>query len=240
MHVVYCDLSEANASIDWADRQIDLLSAQISCLAQENPHTFTKARQPNEHLLFYVEINKKALDMISGDVNSIIQAQRSSLDYLAVALAKRNKASVLTDVYFPIVKTSDDLTKRQALDKIKRISHADQATIHSLKPYQGGNDALYGLHWLNIERKHRKLGAVGAVNSYRITGNAILRNVIFFQSVDLSKGRTPVADFDLSGDVNIDVALTTTFQEVAGEVNQPLIPTLRKFSNACRSIVGRF
>ena len=46
--------------------------------------------------------------------------------------------------------------------------------IEALKPYQGGNDLLYAIHWLNNKSKHRKLIAIATgVHSFGFGGGPV-------------------------------------------------------------------
>jgi len=104
--------------------------------------------------------NIKPLDaIINAEAGTVIHSIRSSLDLLACALAARNGLPESKSTYFPIWKTQIDFADptSRILEKIKRLSQADQIIIKDLRPYPGGNDALCSLHDLDLTRKHRRL-----------------------------------------------------------------------------------
>jgi hypothetical protein len=65
---------------------------------------------------------------------------------------------------FPIV---EDPTEYKALSagKVKGMNQTAIDKIEALKPYKGGNDALWKIHRLNITDKHQLLLAVGSIHS---------------------------------------------------------------------------
>ena len=100
------------------------------------------------------------LACITGD---IIQNLRSALDHLAYDLwVKESNGQGRDDkIYFPIDK--DEATyNRSKTGKTQGISAQSLAIIDSLKPYKGGNDALWRIHTLNNRDKHRLLVTVGS------------------------------------------------------------------------------
>src|SRR3712207_4996757 len=99
------DLSDAIAALDWADRQIYVLAAEVAQFLETKPYTVHTERQPDGQTAMYLKADKPVTKLIASNVAAILASQRSSLDYLAVALAKANGAIILTDTYFPVVKT---------------------------------------------------------------------------------------------------------------------------------------
>jgi hypothetical protein len=97
--------------------------------------------------------------LILGDA---VHNLRSSLDHLAVALVKAHGVVAPSDeTAFPFAKAAKDFE-----DQLKRrVAGASQAAmdkIRTLKPYPDGNDALWGLHRLDIVDKHHLLIPVGS------------------------------------------------------------------------------
>jgi hypothetical protein len=83
--------------------------------------------------------------LINAEAGAIINSIRSSLDILAVTLAKRHGATNVKDVSFP-VSASASMFAHSGAKNIKRLSAKDRSTIEGFAPYKGGNDALYALH----------------------------------------------------------------------------------------------
>ena len=94
------------------------------------------------------------------EFGAYINSIRSSLDILAMVLVKRHNIPIREDrVYFPITKSKEDFERggSSAQQFLKGLPEIDQALIADLRPYQGGNEALWTLHHLDIVRKHRRL-----------------------------------------------------------------------------------
>lgn len=60
-------------------------------------------------------------------------------------------------VYFPIADSEKALVKKDGAPLLQHLPEEDRAKLLSLKPYRGGNAALWALHQLDITRKHRRL-----------------------------------------------------------------------------------
>lgn len=240
------NLSEALALLDWADRQIDVLSAEIARLSEAKPYAFETEQHPNGDTLFYLKATKSVTKLLGPSVKPIISAQRDSLDYIAVALAEANGAVDPTDVYFPIVKTAAAITEKPALKKIRRLHPSDQKIILDLKPYPGGNDTLFALHMLNNERKHRRLGALASIPTFAgFSGGPrgmSLYGMRTFKPVILPQySRQLVAAFHFDGDMNLNVAFEIAFCDVPGKQATPtVIATLREFGSVCRAVAALF
>src|SRR5262245_9669975 len=168
------DLSSARAKLDWANRQINTLDAEVRAFIERNPYRVrekskpTLQREPNaaqrdlfEKGRFYeILLSEPIPDGIDTSLGMIIQALRDSLDHLAYALAEKNGDVEQKDVYFPIAESEGRFSDSGTQGKIKRLTEDDRTVIEALKPYQGGNNLLYALHWLNNKSKHRKLIAI--------------------------------------------------------------------------------
>jgi hypothetical protein len=158
------DLADSRACVDWAVSQIDILTAHIDAWYQTNPYALTthfdSKRGKNA---FGYEIRNPLPPIINAEVGAIINSIRSSLDILAVTLAKRCGATNVKKVYFPISQSAADFGK-SGVKKIKQLSSEQKEIIEGLSPYKGGNDLLYALHQMDIIRKHRYLLTVHSDN----------------------------------------------------------------------------
>jgi hypothetical protein len=100
---------------------------------------------------------------IAGDV---LQNLRSALDHLAYQLVEAGQCRPLGEkvgkrVAFPIIEKSKDYKGFKA-KKIKGARKSAVKAIDSLRPYKGGNSALWFLHYANNVDKHRHLVQVGS------------------------------------------------------------------------------
>ena len=106
---------------------------------------------------------------MAGD---IIQNLRSSLDHLAYGLVIASGGKPTTSTMFPISEHVPATPEEEASfgRKVKGMRKEAVDLIRSIKPYKGGNDALWRLHRLNNIDKHRLLLVCGAfVHNWSIT-----------------------------------------------------------------------
>lgn len=237
------DLSDAVESLAWADNQIDLLAREIASFNETSPYTVTIEKGLDDWSYFYMSIGKTAAKKFSPTVNSIIQAQRSSLDYLAVALAEANGARNPADTYFPIAKSKEGFSDKRTLRKIRKLHASHQDIIRGLEPFAGGNDALYALHALNIERKHRRLGVLAQTPTlHRFGGGpARLFQLIGHGPIILSEDRNLVLSAQFDGVLNFEFDVDIAFCSVPGLDGAPsATQVLKAFSSECQMVIGKF
>jgi hypothetical protein len=113
--------------------------------------------QTGEHLVCAYLLGPLDLTM-NVEVGLIINSIRTALDLLAASLARRNGYNPTADTHFPIfcLRTMYDhpLT---GIESKKWLSKRERVTIKALRPYGGGDDAIWPLHQLDIRRKHYRL-----------------------------------------------------------------------------------
>ncbi len=98
--------------------------------------------------------------LIAGDA---IQNLMGCLDHLAYQLVAKDSGGSPPNpkwIYFPIADDQASYDKKKA-GKLSGASPDTIAAIDALRPYRGGNDALWQLYHLNNIEKHRLLLAVG-------------------------------------------------------------------------------
>jgi hypothetical protein len=99
------------------------------------------------------------IDVLSA-AGDVVQNLRTSLDHLAnqlvwVGTGKESSRQIA----FPIAESLDEY-ESQKVRKVKGMRIDAIEAIDALKPYKGGNDALWRIHELNNIDKHRTLFTV--------------------------------------------------------------------------------
>jgi len=107
-------------------------------------------------------ISKFEVLAVAGDV---LQNLRSALDHLAfhlveVGLRRPVGEKIGKRIAFPIIEKASEYEGFKTR-KIKGARKATVKAIDALKPYKGGNHALWLLHYVNNVDKHRHLIKVG-------------------------------------------------------------------------------
>jgi hypothetical protein len=235
------DLLDAQAAIDWAIDQQPRLAKRITDWAGSYS---TRIAVEGGRKAYYVTANPVPA-IINAETGSIINSIRTSLDLLASALAARNGYAGSRQTYFPVCRSLADFqnAKVGGLAKIKRLSAADQATIASLKPYQGGDDLLFALHDLDIMRKHRRL--VGVVPFPRGVGiystEGMAAHVTFNSQWKDFSDTVPIAWTDANApDCKVDLGVYVAIDEPGAVFGQQVVVALPKFVHLANSILSRF
>jgi hypothetical protein len=153
------DLLDAYASVDWAFGQLLPFHQRLEAWLEAN--VVIEVRDvplPATHNPI-VALEKELLPIaFSVEAGAYINVIRSSLDILAMTLVRRHGLAISENrVYFPIAESEEDFSNRIGAPLLQRLPAEDRAKFLSLKPYRGGNAALWGLHRLDIVRKHRRL-----------------------------------------------------------------------------------
>jgi len=144
--------------IKWAYAKIHELNACIkSAFAGERCAPFCEVEPDSGRRVLKVRL----VDPVSDDLLRIVAEHvyhlRSSLDQLAVVLARLNGATTTTGIYFPFAGDAAEFASAGTQRKTSKLNAADVELIWALKPYRGGDNALWGLSRLSNVDKHIEL-----------------------------------------------------------------------------------
>ena len=144
---------------------------------QDNPET-----QQREFRVTQADPLPDSLAVISGDV---LHNLRSALDHLAWQLVLANGGEPNSNTAFPVWR-SESKFKSSRPGYAKGVSKAALDILYGLKPYKGGNDALWRIHQLDIVDKHRLLLTVAMRHESVILDLGSLLNSPNFPSVPVA------------------------------------------------------
>ncbi|MGA8493511.1 MAG: hypothetical protein WB711_24030 [Terriglobales bacterium] len=164
---------------------------------------------------------------IAGDV---IHNLRSALDHLTFQLVEVGGArqGKMHDIRFPIFPTSESYEAGK-MRKIEGMRREAIEAIDRLKPYKGGNDALWLLSKLDNTDKHSFFLSIGRYQLLLGVGIMLHTSDPFFSSIGSSH---PNQNVDLSGDKPLS-------QPAVGGSNA-LLPTLHQLAELVGNIVTEF
>jgi hypothetical protein len=146
-----------------------LQSGPYEAVAQDNPETGMR-----EARIRVKTPVPPALSAICGDV---VHNLRAALDHLAGQLVIANSGQPDSNTEFPIGQAESHYEAIRDR-KAKGFSKAALDILDGLKPYKGGNDALWRVHQLDIVDKHRLLLTVAvAADGIILDPGAVLRRV---------------------------------------------------------------
>ncbi len=144
----------AELKIERAKSHIADLEARREAFLRTNPCKIRPQYNPQTRFTDYIVEDFVEVDpVISLVIGDIVHNLRSALDHLVAALVVDNGGKVGPNTYFPISNSAQVHTS-SAPGKVRGVSVADEHLIDSFKPYLGGEDALWGLHRMDITDKH--------------------------------------------------------------------------------------
>lgn len=145
--------------IERAKKNLDNLERELIAYGPKHFHAATSHRdaQTGDVVVHAVQRWRKFPFDALAAAGDVIQNLRSALDYLAQQLVWAGSGSEPSrQVQFPIAKDADAYESAKA-SRVEGMCPKAIKFIDSLKPYKGGNDALWRIHELNNIDKHRTL-----------------------------------------------------------------------------------
>lgn len=146
------------AKVERAEKHINELTDLLVPFVAQNPYeVFGEEDLDTGEIVGRFRENvptpREEISLIAGDA---IHNLRSALDILYGELVAANNKRPSSKDAFPITADADEF--KALLPKVeKRLGLAATTTLKELKPYQGGHDAYWRLHKLDIIDKHRLL-----------------------------------------------------------------------------------
>jgi hypothetical protein len=228
--------------IERAKKHIRDLDAEIrSFLGSDlKPYAIARERELGTgDLVFYVARVREVPLEFSAILGDAIHNLRGVLDYLAYALVVREQGNAAgRKVSFPIFCDAEGYESGKKR-KIGAMGDAAIEAIDALKPYKGGNDALWRLHHLNNIEKHRLL-IVAVIAHQDINKGLKNRRILEFRRSPVKVGhellRIP-ADFET--EVYMEPFFEVAFAESEIIECEPVIPTLNMFTEAVEDALAR-
>jgi hypothetical protein len=153
--------------IERAKRHIRELAEEIETFFARQPYVIlSEDNHARGQRVWKVSVRACVPTDWSAIVGDAIHNVRSSLDLLAVEVVRfcdPARASY-NHVKFPFGK-SKDVFEARARETIKGASREARTLFDNLKPYKGGDEALWRIHELDILDKHKAIIPVGASHS---------------------------------------------------------------------------
>jgi hypothetical protein len=133
-----------------AKRHISDLNDEISAFLKRDSYRIVLENNAETgKLSWIVRITEELSDQAPLIIGDAIHNLRTALDLLACDLVRLNGGNI-KKVYFPFASEGDNLNKRIKERKIHRAGPDIVQIIKCLKPYKGGDNALWAIHDLDI------------------------------------------------------------------------------------------
>ncbi len=235
-----------NLKIQRAKKHISELHHEVATYIARHPYRMVVQQDTDPgYYCWVLRITEEIPEQLSVIIGDVVHNLRATLDLLACELVRLNGADT-HNVYFPF--SADQNGFEDAI----HVRHMDRAApdvvnmIRLLKPYHGGNEALRGLHDLDIIDKHKLLipcSHFTGIPNLEIQNESKTTAAIISCRVGLVQDgqcvmRTPIAKNIKIGQ-EFDAAFTMTFGE--GPFNaKPIVQTLRELTELVVEIVSTF
>jgi len=194
-----------------------------------------------------IEIPIRASTILGDALGQI----RSSLDHLAVGLAKFNGAENTRTVSFPFAKTKKNFESDFIQNQIKKLSQKHIKMICDLEPYKGGNDLLWAINEACNTDKHDLLVPVTPFQKgisrgeAKVTKQGILgeegSGVELFNPKDWSKAEEGVLLARVPPKIKLEMSFDLSVDMVFGKIEllegNPIFTNLEKMRNLAEHIL---
>lgn len=242
------DLLDAQAALDWAKSNFPAFQSALEDWVNTNISVAIRETNANVSHDLVIATEKTSLPFsFSIAAGAYINVIRSALDIVAVALSKRYGITNPKNIYFPVVESAAIFQgmKFKGAELVKRMPSADRKIIEALKPYRGGNDAIFALHHLDITRKHHRLLSVSAAPArLSLTGGFEQADIVFPGErgyVEIpAQGETVLALIRKPAKAQVQYSAEIFIQETDIGFRQPAIGALHLFADIADNIIKRF
>ena len=235
--------------IERANAHIIELRPLVQIFCEGQPYTSRLEVEPDGQRALKVKFDPSPIPgMIPVIVGETLFQLRSALDHLVCALAIHNGAKKVRNVYFPTGMSKDHF-ESQAKKKIHRLSLDARAMVSALEPYNGGKGHwLRVVHTINLVDKHQALiptaAAIYQTNASLSFKPGIGRNIISAPKVvllfekEITVMKLPASTTEIQG--NLNVSIDIAFGDVGVVKGEPVLPSLKQFSELTNGIVRTF
>lgn len=155
-------MSGIEAKIERAKEHFDEIKQLVLAFGESKPYRVVGQEHSETgeywHVLRVRRYPPRRIAAVTGDM---LHNLRSALDFLAWQLVEANGVEPTDKTSFPISNSPEEF-ETSGLRKVEGASKGAVELVKAAKPYQGGNDALWRLHKLDIVDKHRLLVTVGS------------------------------------------------------------------------------
>jgi hypothetical protein len=153
------DLLESEAYLGWVSSQLLPFHRRLEAWLETNVVIEIRHVPPPATHDAIVALERQPLPIsLSVEAGAYVNTMRSSLDILAMTIARRHSLAIAErDICFPIADSEKALIRKGGAPLLQQLPEEDRVKLLALKPYRGGNTALWALHRLDIERKHHRL-----------------------------------------------------------------------------------
>jgi hypothetical protein len=160
---------QARAKLNWANNHIADLDTRINLLQQRDVATVEIDPRFGNEVIKHDIADEHAIRDIALMAGDAVHNLRCALDYAwieTVTLLAPSSKGKFTK--FPVYPTHDSLKAALCGNKVDQVApKLFDVILTEIKPYEGGNFAIWPIHRLDIRDKHRLLIPVIYYSSFR-------------------------------------------------------------------------
>jgi hypothetical protein len=236
-------LEGAKLKVERANSHIREVLARVRSFRVANVCVITlKVEDDTGKQLVKLSATKKPSPDIAIVAGEILYNLRSALDHLVTCVATKRGITFLQRTGFPIERTQQKFEATLKKRKIEQRIPDLAPCLRELKPYQGGNDLLWWLHFLNAADKHQILMPMVYANvgwHGKLVAKSAGANLAgTWKSLD--EDNPIVLDCSEIDERNIQLLADVTFRNINAVQPQPVVATLQQFVDLTRGIVKIF
>lgn len=232
----------AHLKIEWANKHIGELAAVFQRFLKSDFYRLGLDEQSDGSYVLAFESQMPVPGDISMLIGDAIHNLRSALDHVAYEIVADTGRKPSRHVAFPFAKSRQEL-----IDAIKggEVETAAGKTlvdliVDTVRPYKGGNDALYAIRALDIGDKHKLL--IPTVSVIGIRGVSGSGDGIKFRDLGFAVGEGgKVNAIGMRGTVKItdkgEPVFEVRFAKDQPLEGQPVLPTLHQLSQLVAGVV---
>jgi len=233
----------ARLKIERADKHIGDLADVLAIFLKSDFYRLSVEKNAEGHDALTLESTTPLPSDVALILGDALHNLRSALDHVAYEVIANTGETPSRHVAFPIAKGRQELVDALRGGEIEAAAGAAlvRVIVDTVRPYKGGNDALYALHALDIGDKHKLLipvvSIVGVFGIHAVDSN---HNVI--QNINLAVTKSgKVNAIATSGTLEItdygQPAVEVVFGEGQPFEAQPVLPTLHQLSQLVAGVV---
>jgi hypothetical protein len=149
---------DARAKIERANHHIARLGTRIELLQQSDVATIEINPQLGNEVIKHDIVDRDGITQIALIMGDAIHNLKCALDYAWVeTITKLSPNALRKFAKFPAYPTKDDLESALRGHGIDQAADLFSTVMSHIKPYAGGNHAIWPIHRLDIRDKHRLL-----------------------------------------------------------------------------------
>jgi len=233
-------LGGSRLKIERANQHIDNLNGILEAFTKADFYSLGVQKDLMGHYVLKFEVTK-SLPNIAPTVGDAVHNLRASLDLAACEIVRIGGGTPNRNTKFPFRKDRKELVNAINGGTIKTAG-ADivDFIVDTVKPYKGGNDALIGLHYIDIMDKH--VNMIPVLSVYELVNvNGRMGNCIISNSTFAVRGGGVVDTISMTEKVEFEGHGEPRFRILFGKgkvfEGQPIIPTLHQLSHLVSGIL---